>query len=53
MPKGVTIYTRKKAEFNCKNNYKYSKLANFWQNIIGKFNFRLLVIMSSTCLKNF
>lgn len=29
MFKLITIYTSKKIGFNCKNNYKHYKLANF------------------------
>lgn len=51
MPKAVTVISGEKAGFNCKNNYRYYKLANFWLNTISKVNFRLLVIIISKFLK--
>lgn len=35
LPKAITIYSRKKAEFNCKNNYRHNKLSNIQQDIIS------------------
>lgn len=29
LPKAVTVYFREKKGFDCKNYYKYGKLANF------------------------
>lgn len=35
LPKIITICFKEKAEFNYKNNYRNSKLANFELNIIN------------------
>ena len=51
LPKAITIYSRKKARFDYKNNYGYGKLANFQLNIISKINFKTLVIISYTLSK--
>lgn len=40
-----TVYSRKKTRFDCKNNYKYSKLANFQLDIISKFNCKRIIVI--------
>ena len=35
LPKTIIIYTKKKVRFDCKNNHKHSKLANFQLNTIS------------------
>ena len=34
-PKAVTVYSGEKEQFDCKNNYRYGKLANFWLDNIS------------------
>ena len=46
LPKAVTICFEKKEGFNCKNNYKYTKLANFWLDNSSKINYKRLVVLS-------
>lgn len=49
-PKVVTICSRKKKGFDCKNNHKYSKLANFWLDNINKIKCRMLIVLLYTLL---
>lgn len=51
LPKAVTICFREKEEFNCKNNYKYSKLANFWLDNNSKINCKMLIVFLYILLK--
>lgn len=51
LPKVVIICFEKKAGFDCKNNYKYNKLAKFWLNTISKTNFKILIIISYILLE--
>lgn len=43
--KAITIYFRAKKQFNCKNNYRYSKLADFKLDNISKINCKILIII--------
>lgn len=43
--KVITVYFGKKEEFDCKNNYKYGKLANLWLNNISKINCKMLRVL--------
>lgn len=45
LPKIVTGYFGEKTRFDYKNNYGYSKLANFWLDIIGKINCKIPVVI--------
>ena len=49
-PNVVTICSKEEKGFDCKNNYKYGKSANFWLNKISKFKCRTLVVLSYTLL---
>lgn len=51
LPKAITVYSREKKIFNCKNNHKYGKLANFWLDNISKINCRTLIVLSYTSLR--
>ena len=46
--KALTIYFGEKKRFNCKKNYRYVKLANFWLNNISKINCKILIVLSYT-----
>ena len=48
LPKAVTVCSREEEGFDCKNNYRHSKLANFRQENISKINYRTLVVLSYT-----
>lgn len=45
LPKTVIICFRKKAKFDYKNNYRYSKLAYFWLDTINKTNLKILIVI--------
>lgn len=45
LSKAITICSRKKIKFNCKNNHRYSKLVNFSLDIINKINCKMLVVI--------
>lgn len=47
----VIVYFKKKKKFNCKNDYKCNKLANFWLNIISKIKSKMLIIISYISLR--
>lgn len=51
LPNALTIYFKKKEEFNCKNNYGRNKLANFWLDNISKINYTMLIVFLYTLLK--
>lgn len=38
--KFVIVYSKQKVGFNCKNNYKRNKFANFWLYILNLINCR-------------
>lgn len=44
------VYFEEKIRFNSKNNYKYSKLANFLSNIIDKIDCKIQIVISYTLL---
>ncbi len=44
LPKAVTVCSGEEKEFDCKNNHRYCKSANFWLDNISKFNYRTLVV---------
>ena len=46
LPNAITVYSREKAEFDYKNNYRYGKLANFWLDTINKIKSKILIVMS-------
>ena len=46
LPKAVTVYSRKKEGFDCKNNHKHGKLANLRLNKDRKINYRTLIVLS-------
>lgn len=50
LSKALIICFEKKVEFDCKNNYGYNKLANFWLDTISKINFKIPVIILYTLL---
>ena len=50
LPKAVTVYSGKEKGFNCKNNHKCDKSANFWLDNISKINCRMLVVLLYTSL---
>lgn len=47
-PKFVTICSGEKVGFDYKNNHRGNKFANFWLDIIGKINCKMLVFISYT-----
>lgn len=47
-PKIVTIYSRGKKGFDCKNNYKRCKRPHLQLDNISKINYRMLVILLYT-----
>ena len=49
-PKAITMYSGEKKRFDCKNNHKCGKSANFWVDNITKINCRMLVVLSYTLL---
>ena len=46
LPKAVTICSREKKGFDCKNNHRCNKSANFRLDNISKINYRMLVVLS-------
>ncbi len=48
LPKILTVCSGEEEGFDCKNNYKCGKLANFQLDNINKFNCRTLVVLSYT-----
>lgn len=49
-PKAVTVFSKEKEGFECKNNHGRGKWANFWLDNISKINCRMLVVLSYTSL---
>lgn len=49
--KVVTIYSKKNARFDYKNNHGYNKLVNFQLDIINKINCKMLVVILYTLLE--
>ena len=49
-PKAITVYSREKKGFDCNNNHRCGKSANFWPNNISKINYKMLVILLYTLL---
>lgn len=45
------VYFEEKIRFNFKNNYKYSKMANFLSNIIHKIDCKTLIVILYTLLE--
>lgn len=45
LPKNVIFYSKKKVRFDCKKNYKHSKLANFRLDIISSINYRTIYVL--------
>ena len=43
--KALNICFGKTLGFDCKINYEWNKLANFWLDIISKINSKILVII--------
>lgn len=43
--KAIIVCSREEKRFNSNNNYKYSKLANFWLNNNNKINYKILVVL--------
>lgn len=48
LPKIVSVYSKEKEEFDCKNNYGYGKFYNFYVNNISKMNCKTLVVLLYT-----
>ena len=46
MPKAVTVYSKEEEGFDCKNNHRHGKLANFWLDNISKINYKILIVLS-------
>ena len=48
LPKAIIIYSGKEEGFDCKNNHRCSKSANFRLDNISKIICRMQVVMSHT-----
>lgn len=51
LPKAITVYFREEEKFDCKNNHKSSKLANFWIDNISQIYCKMLVVFLYTKLR--
>lgn len=45
LPKTVIVFFGKKRKYDCKDNHRYGKSANFWPDNMSKIDYKMLVMI--------